>query len=404
MTDAVPSRLKTDGAGGHGASTAYQPSPIRATPFVWREPALIPPRRWVYGHHYIRQFATATIAPGGLGKSSLLLVEAIAMVTERELLGHRIPEPLRVWYWNGEDPREELERRVAAIVKHYGIDPEELGDRLFLDSGRAMPVCIARHEYGGLQIVQPDIDAVMNTVQENGIDVIQIDPFIKTHQVSENDNAAIDRVITEWAHIAEACNCSVELSHHARKPMSGKDAETSVYDSRGASALLYGTRSARVLNRMTKDEGEKAEVENHRHYFRIENGKANLTAPPDTVTWCQIIGLDIANGDNVGVVVAWRWPDPFAGLSAADYDAIHALLSEGDWREDVRATKWAGKAIAEALDLDLADRGVKASVRGIIKTWLKNGALRVEARPDAKREMKGFLCIGKWPFGQPRLP
>src|SRR6266851_1009986 len=54
---------------------------ISPTPFVLRHPAEIQPREWLYGNHYIRKFVTATIAPGGMGKSSLALAEAVAMCT-----------------------------------------------------------------------------------------------------------------------------------------------------------------------------------------------------------------------------------------------------------------------------------------------------------------------------------
>ena len=45
--------------------------PIKATPFRWRDPKTIPPREWVYGWHYVRRFLSTTVAPGGVGKSSL---------------------------------------------------------------------------------------------------------------------------------------------------------------------------------------------------------------------------------------------------------------------------------------------------------------------------------------------
>ena len=48
------------------------------------------------------------------------------MATGRNLLGHSVKRRMRVWYWNGEDPLEEVERRVAAILLHYDIRPKEL--------------------------------------------------------------------------------------------------------------------------------------------------------------------------------------------------------------------------------------------------------------------------------------
>jgi AAA domain len=77
---------------------------LRATPFVYRPPETLPRREWLYGRQYIRRFVSGTVASGGMGKSALVLVEAIAMVTGRDLLGHRPRGKFRVWYINGEDP------------------------------------------------------------------------------------------------------------------------------------------------------------------------------------------------------------------------------------------------------------------------------------------------------------
>ena len=52
-----------------------------------RDPKTLPRREWVYGNHLIRKFGSATFAPAGIGKTSLLIVEALAKVTGRALLG-----------------------------------------------------------------------------------------------------------------------------------------------------------------------------------------------------------------------------------------------------------------------------------------------------------------------------
>ena len=99
-----------------------KPSPtIKATPFAWVMPSAIEPRDWLYGRHLIRKFLSATVAPGGLGKSSLVLVEALSIATGRALLVDKAPPEGKVWYWNGEDPYDELQRRVMAACTHYGI-------------------------------------------------------------------------------------------------------------------------------------------------------------------------------------------------------------------------------------------------------------------------------------------
>src|SRR3954447_8157562 len=153
------------------------PPTIAATPFLWIDPATIPLRQFVYGRHYIRQFVSTTVAPGGVGKSSLGIAEALAIASGKALLGVQPEGRSRVWLWNGEDPIEELQRRVMATALHYKLTREDLEGYLFLDSGRRMPVVIAEQTRDGAKIAVPVVEAVTATIRENKIDVASIDPF-----------------------------------------------------------------------------------------------------------------------------------------------------------------------------------------------------------------------------------
>ena len=65
------------------------------------------------------------------------------MATCRNLLSEQPTERLRVWYHNGEDPLEEIKRRVAAICQHYNIEQQELVDWFFMTSGNEVPLRVA---------------------------------------------------------------------------------------------------------------------------------------------------------------------------------------------------------------------------------------------------------------------
>ena len=205
---------------------------IKATPYVRVDPSSIMPRDWLYGRHLVRKFVSATVAPGGIGKSSLVLVEALSIVTGRGLLIDRAPGPGRVWWWNGEDPFDELQRRIEAVCLRYGIAVDATDGRLFVDSGRTTPIVIATETKHGATIAEPVVSQVKATIRENGIDVFIVDPFVSCHRVSENDNNKIEAVAWEWAKIADECDCAIELVHHSRKT---NGAEVTAEDSRGAS-------------------------------------------------------------------------------------------------------------------------------------------------------------------------
>lgn len=313
---------------------------ISATPFVPVDPRSIAPRDWLYGLHYIRKYIVADVSPGGGGKTSNVLVEAISMTTGVDLLrvGRMYPRPLRVWYWNGEDPREEVERRVAAICKLYSEpDPDfpddppllkaaalaRLRENLFLDTGRSTPIKIATSEglHGTTKIAQPLVEALIEEVCAKGIDVLVIDPFVSSHSVSENDNVSIDRVIKEgWVPVAERGNCCVDLVHHARKISKG--AELGAADARGASAIVDAARNVRVFNTMTSAETAtyKVRKEEQWRYFRVNADKTNMAASGVASPWRYLESVSLDNGrdgfpdDSVGVVTAWEPPksDPLA--------------------------------------------------------------------------------------------
>ena len=73
------------------------------------------------------------------------------MVSGRPLLGVRTSQ-LRVWLWSLEDPREEMARRIQATAKHYRLTQDDIGDRLFLDSGREQPLVIAEMQRTGVVV------------------------------------------------------------------------------------------------------------------------------------------------------------------------------------------------------------------------------------------------------------
>lgn len=369
---------------------------VHATPFTWRPTAQIPKRQWLYGRHLLRKFISLDVAAGGVGKSSLKIGEALAMATGRDLYAKGLPEgALRVWMWNLEDPHDEIERRLHATAQRFKIAPEELGGRLFVDSGRDQPLVIATEGPDGAMIVRPVVDALIAEMRARKIDVLQIDPFISSHAVSENDNNAIDIVAKEWNVVAERTGAAINLVHHVRKQNGG---EATADSARGASALIGKARSVLVYNRMSEDEAAKLNVpEDERFfYFRVDNDKANL-APPERGDWYRMNNVDLDNGDSVGVACSWTPPSLFEGMRGGDLYAVQRAVSEGDWRESIQSRDtWVGVPVAAALTLDLDQERDRKKVSQLLKAWLKEGVLKVVEKEDRQRRPRKFVVVGRW--------
>jgi hypothetical protein len=340
-----------------------EPSPIiKATPFVWVDPTKIPLRRWLYGRHYQRQFLSQTIGLSGIGKTFLVIPEALSIITGHALLGIKPDEQTNVWYW-GEDPMDELQRRFTVAALHYEIDPKELLGHLFLDSGRTTKIVIAEQTKTGAKIVRPVVDSLIATIKANDIGVMIVDPFISSHGVVENDNVQIDVAASGWAEVVETTDCAADLIHHSRKT---GGAEVTVEDGRGASSLGARVRAVRTCNVMSEDEAARAGVTERRAYFRVDSGKGNNSPPSSAATWYELRSFDLPNGgdgmpgDSVGVIAKWIWPDPFADVTPSDLrKAQAAIAANGPWRENPQAKDWAGYAIAKAMGLDATGKDAK---------------------------------------------
>ena len=279
-------------------------------PFIPFDPATLPPREWLYGRHYQRRTVSLTAGPGGMGKSSLVLVEAIAMATARNLLGEQPTERLRVWLHNGEDPLEEINRRVAAICLHHSISQEELRGQLWITSGKEFPLRVA-NGYSNLKIDTVLVRQISTAIRENQIDVADFDPLVTLHSVSEGDPGKMDAVIRIFADLADEHDASIELNHHVRKPAAGTEADHDVFDIRGVMAISDATRAARVLNRMNKADAENVGISDaeRQSYFRVDRAKGNYSLAQASV-WRRFVEVTLPNptADQVGVVEAWDFP------------------------------------------------------------------------------------------------
>lgn len=369
-----------------------QPAPIVATPFVWRSEAEIPPRKWLYGRHLLRRFVSVDVAAGGTGKSSVKIGEAMAMASGRDLYGVEVHGgPLTVWLYNLEDPAEETERRLHATAKWFHIAPQDVEGRLYVDSGRDQRCVIATETEYGARIAQPVYEQIKKQLLERKIDVLTIDPFVSSHEVSENDNRAIDAVAKAWGRLADECDCSVNLVHHVRK---GNGSEANADSARGAKALVDAARSVVVFNRMTPDEAAMAGIPEDQRgfYFRTQNDKANL-APPEKAAWYRMNNVALDNGDQVGVACPWKWPELFEGISTHHLIAVQKAIANGEWRLDPRSDQWAGIAVARVLDIKPKDNAKRIS--GILKEWIDAGRLVVVEKADAWNKPKKFVEVGE---------
>ncbi|MDR6635119.1 hypothetical protein J2X72_003931 [Phyllobacterium sp. 1468] len=387
---------------------------IKVTQFKLRGTSRIPLRKFVYGNHLIRKYMSAMFAAGGLGKTSLISTEVLAMVTGRPLLGVKAERPLNVWFVNTEDPLDEIERKIEATAAHFGITEEDIGDRLFLSTGRDSDFVVAVDDKKGVLIVEPVVEEIVEHVTANKIDVIIVDPFVSTHGVNENDNMAIQKVAKVWVDIADKLDIAIELAHHVTK---GNN-EVTEDSGRGAGALKDKARAVRALNRMTPEQATKWGIprEDMSSYFRADMVKANLGKSGGFSEWYRFVSVPMENGEGIdkpqdftGVVERWTPPssedtealkterekaqrDELVKNVPADLlCGLKTRLANSAYRYDWQSTLWAGHLVAELFGMDSGDKGDKQKIKTMLQAWLDDCELQIVMLQDDRRNMRKHI-------------
>ena len=93
---------------------------------------VIPPHGWLLGNVFCRRFLPSLLADGGVGKIALRIAQLISLAIGRSLTGEHIFRRCRVLIVSLEDDRDELRRRVYAVLRYHDFTPAEADVRRWL--------------------------------------------------------------------------------------------------------------------------------------------------------------------------------------------------------------------------------------------------------------------------------
>lgn len=378
------------------SETAEQPLSTVAISSPWDEPAEdIPAREWIIRGLLIRRHISILVAPGGSGKSLLSAQWAIALSLGMPWGGWTPVEAEKVMLINAEDDGDEMRRRIHAACKIMGVNPRALTGRLFLaDDPRS--IVVAKTTKEKIVAATPLADAIVQTIQEQGIGVVVVDPFAETFEGDENSNSEVKWAAAIWRGVARQCSCSVMLVHHTPKYAKGMAGDADA--ARGAGALVNSARIVSTLFTMTEEEARLFDLkpdEAHK-YVRFDDAKANLTLMTGKARWFEKVSHELPNGDSVGVLKPWKPPGVFDGVSVESINEILRTIDAGrDGGKYLFNQKagpdvtpaWAGHIIMEATGCD------RPKAAKFIGEWLQSGLLRAAEYTSENRRPKMGLRV-----------
>lgn len=368
-----------------------EPDPADFAPTQWKpvDPATIPPREWLFGDILARSFVSVLVAPPGVGKSILTIEVAVSLALKMDLGPFKAHEQAKVWLFNNEDPRLELDRRISAFLLANDIPPERLAPNLFVDTGEERHLLVAKYDEDRNVMRMPVVDKMIQHIERHKIGLLIVDPFIETHGVNENDNGAISAVARMYREIAQKTGCAVWLVHHTRKTPAGASASApgDADAGRGASALGGVARFTATLFPMSKQDATDLNIPaDEKHlYIRFDDGKANLKLKNDEGIWWRKKSVSLGNArgfrpaDSMGVL---EWADMSDAKSAA---------------ADKKRNDWA--IISNALVANLGDDDVTLSAAAnMVEAAARS--VGIESKRSLERTIQDNLSrpqiVGAW--------
>jgi hypothetical protein len=360
---------------------------------------LIPPRGWLLGNSFCRQNVSSLLGDGAIGKSTLRYTQLISLAANRSLTGEYVFQRCRVLIVSMEDGTDELRRRIKASRLHHGVELSEVKGYLFLSApgikaGKLMGIdSRGRIAHGSLA------EKLSETIIRRQIDIISLDPFIKTHGVGENDNTAIDKVVQVLTDLAIKHDIAVDVPHHMSK---GTSDPGNAKRGRGASAAKDAFRLVYTLTAMEPEEAKGYGVSEaeRRRLVRMDSGKVNIAPPSDDASWFKLVGVRIGNptdrypnGDEVQAIEPWLPPEAFADISVVQVNQIlndiDAGLPDGNRYTDApNATERAAWRVI----VKIIPKKPEGVARKIIRMWRASGllVLRDYHNAAARKDIKGL--------------
>jgi hypothetical protein len=177
-----------------------------------------PPREWLLGTTFCRTFLSSLLAAGGVGKTAVRYTQFLALASGRNLTGEHVHRRCRVLVISLEDDDKEARRRILAVMKYHGITHADIKGWLFVSApGRSAGTLLEADPATRRTKVGELAAKIEAAIQRRQIDIVSLDPFVKSHSAEENSNTVIDEVAQILTDLGAKYNVAVDAPHHVSK-------------------------------------------------------------------------------------------------------------------------------------------------------------------------------------------
>jgi RecA-family ATPase len=234
--------------------------------------------------HWFSEDIGHIAAPGGVGKTTLLLWQAIHIILGRDLFGHRVVRKGPVVYVTKEDDGETLVARVRNMCAGLELTPEETGTVLsnlvVLDVAECIDMRGFRLTRISGEVVTPSDDAVNLAKELRALRpaMVFIDPAVSFGIGESRVNDSEQALIEAARLIQREVGGGVLYVHHTGKT-NAREATIDQYTGRGGSAFADGSRMIHIMQSLTPEEWVKATGDT------LREGESGVVYARPKLTW-----------------------------------------------------------------------------------------------------------------------
>lgn len=234
---------------------------------AWKPPEPISADEWMQSRatpdciveNYLFADVGVLIAPGGVGKTTLMLFESVHIALGRDLYGLAVRKPGRVLILTAEDGREMLVARLRAICADMNLNDAERRSvrdlvRISDVSGSGLRLTRVVDE---VVVPTESVDALIDGCKELRPVLVVIDPAVSFGVGESRVNDAEQGLVEAARRLRNATGCCVRYIHHSGKA-NAREKTTDQYSGRGGSAFADGCRMVHVLQPLPPEDWRKA--------------------------------------------------------------------------------------------------------------------------------------------------
>jgi RecA-family ATPase len=323
--------------------------------------------------HWFYEDVGHLAAPGGVGKTTLLLFQAIHIVLGRDLFEHRIKRSGPVVYLTSEDDRGTMIARLRHMCQEMKLAADEI--RMVRENVHIIDVAGRGFKLTKVEndVVVPSdgVAKLIEKLKSIGPTMVFIDPLVSFGVGESRVNDAEQGLVDVGRRLRNEIRCGVHFVHHTGKE-NARNKTLDQYSGRGGSALSDGSRVTHVMQSLSPEDWTKATGD------ILHEGESGVVYARPKVTWAP---------PNQPVLYLKRKSylfehfDPIEGIEGADAqleanaEKLYAFL---------KAKRLEGTHYTAAT---LANAGVVARdpARDAISHLIVNGRVAVEPTPGCGR-------------------